>query len=75
MPEAAILDAVLEKLLAELTVTELNGAVRFLAENSNNVPHELDGKLLVTSRTALGRSILTVRWMWISRWDGAAAQP
>jgi uncharacterized LabA/DUF88 family protein len=57
IPDAPALDAVLEQLLAELTPAELNGAAKYLAENSNNVPHEIDGKLLATCRTALGRNL------------------
>jgi uncharacterized LabA/DUF88 family protein len=57
IPDVRILDAVLEQLLGNLSPAELQGTVSFLTENSNNVPHEFDGRLLASCRTALGRNL------------------
>ena len=51
------LDTVLESVLAELTPAEIKGAVGYMAENSNNVPHELDSKVLARCRTKLGHNM------------------
>jgi uncharacterized LabA/DUF88 family protein len=55
--EASTLNAVVEQLLGELAQAEVKGAAHFMLANSNNVPHELDGKLLARCRAALGRNL------------------
>jgi uncharacterized LabA/DUF88 family protein len=57
IPEAATLNAVVEQLLGELAPAEVKGAAGYMLANSNNVPHELDGKLLARCRAALGKNL------------------
>ncbi len=51
------LNAVIEQLLGELAPAEVKGAANYMLANSNNVPHELDGKLLARCRTAIGKNL------------------
>ena len=51
------LEGVVESVLSELTPAEIKGAVGFMSENSNNVPHELDGKALARCRSKLGQHL------------------
>ena len=55
--DAPTLDAVVEHLLRELVEAEVEGAAKYMLTNRNNVPHELDSKLLVRCRAALGKSL------------------
>ena len=49
------LESVVDLILSEMTASEIKGAVDYMAENSNNVPHELDSKILARCRDALGQ--------------------
>jgi hypothetical protein len=40
--------------LSEMTPAEIKGTVAYMAANSNNVPNELDGKVLARCKTKLG---------------------
>jgi hypothetical protein len=51
------LNAVIEQLLGELATAEVKGAANYMLANSNNVPHELDGKLLARCRTVIGKNL------------------
>jgi uncharacterized LabA/DUF88 family protein len=41
--------------LSEMTPAEIKGTVAYMAANSNNVPNELDGKVLARCRAKLGQ--------------------
>jgi uncharacterized LabA/DUF88 family protein len=51
------IDALVQQVLGELTPAEREAAVQYMASNANNVPYELDGKLLARCRTQLGRNL------------------
>ena len=51
----ASLRAVVDASLSELAPTELKGAEGYMTENSNNVPHELDSKVLGRCKSNLGQ--------------------
>jgi hypothetical protein len=55
--DPATLNDVIEQLLGELTPAEVKGAANYMLANRNNVPHELDGKLLARCRTAIGKNL------------------
>jgi hypothetical protein len=40
--------------LSEMTPAEIKGTVAYMAANSNNVPNELDGKVLARCKAKLG---------------------
>ena len=49
------LEAVVESALSELAPSEIKGAVDYMTENTNNVPHELDSKVLARCKGKLGQ--------------------
>jgi len=52
---APTLEAVVESTLSELAPPEIKGAVDYMTENTNNVPHELDSKVLARCKGKLGQ--------------------
>jgi len=52
---APSLEAVVESALSELAPPEIKGAVDYMTENTNNVPHELDSKVLARCKGKLGQ--------------------
>jgi len=55
--DAPILNVVVEHMLNELAPAELEGAAKYMLANRNNVPRELDGRLLARCRAALGKDL------------------
>ena len=55
--DAPTLDVVVEHILAELALAELEGVAKYMLPKRNNVPRELDGKLLARCRAALGENL------------------
>jgi hypothetical protein len=51
----ASLEDVVDAALSEMTPTEIKGTVAYMAANSNNVPNELDGKVLARCKAKLGQ--------------------
>jgi len=51
------LDEAVESIVADLTPQELTGAVEYLTANANNVPYEVDSKVLSRCRAVLGRHL------------------
>jgi len=51
----ASLEDVVDAALSEMTLPEIKGTVAYMAANSNNVPNEIDGKVLARSRAKLGQ--------------------
>jgi hypothetical protein len=47
-------DDVVDAALAEMTPAEIKGATAYIVENANNVPNELDGKVLARCKAKLG---------------------
>jgi len=68
VPDAPTLNAIVEHVLGELVRADVEGAARYILTNRNNVPHELDGKLLARCRAVLGKSLdEATRWHVRSR--------
>jgi uncharacterized LabA/DUF88 family protein len=51
----ASLEDVVDAALSEMTPPEIKGTVAYMAANSNNVPNEIDGKVLARCRAKLGQ--------------------
>jgi uncharacterized LabA/DUF88 family protein len=51
----ASLEDVVDAALSEMTPPEIKGTVAYMAANSNNVPNELDGKVLARCKAKLGQ--------------------
>jgi uncharacterized LabA/DUF88 family protein len=49
------LEDVVDAALSEMTPPEIKGTVAYMAANSNNVPNEIDGKVLARCRAKLGQ--------------------
>ena len=49
------LEDVVDGALSEMTPAEIKGAAAYMVENSNNVPNELDGKVLARCKAKLGQ--------------------
>jgi uncharacterized LabA/DUF88 family protein len=52
---ATSLEDVVDAALSEMTPPEIKGTVAYMAANSNNVPNEIDGKVLARCRAKLGQ--------------------
>jgi hypothetical protein len=48
-------EEVVNATLSEMTPAEIKGTVAYMATNSNNVPNELDGKVLARCKSKLGQ--------------------
>jgi hypothetical protein len=74
-------DDVVEKTLGELTQLEIRGTMKFMEENSKNIPYELDAKILARCRTANGgvnldeQAVRSVRTLARKRIGEKAAPP
>jgi uncharacterized LabA/DUF88 family protein len=55
--DAPALNVIVEHMLDDLAPAELEGAAKYMLTNHNNVPRELDGKLLARCRAALGKNL------------------
>jgi hypothetical protein len=49
------LEDVVDAALSEMTPPEIKGTVAYMAANTNNVPNEIDGKVLARCRAKLGQ--------------------